>query len=336
MIASVDSLQHKVQRRLMLECFRAKSYLPHKIAVCGSYTTGNIGDRAIGEAILSALSDDGHTNQLYSHRLKAPSHKYRVLGGGGVIHDRQTDAMKRRLEYVSKGGVALGIGALPPITRAGADRISEALDTAALITTRDDRSKNILTDLTETSVSVTSCPAFTLDPPQLSRSEKTGVNFRPWFEEVPTELESYFGYPDVPLSRAKKEYLNNIRNIIDDVVNPVFIPFHYSDYKFAKKNLNVPVLDYQYSVSQTLRRVASTARMICTRYHSLVFSILTSTPSFAIGYAPKVRDLCERTDIPYTYPTEQSKVTFAIGNKKDTLRQQGFKNFELFYKSCFV
>lgn len=61
--------------------------LPHDISVQGSYTTGNIGDRAIGEIILKELTSHGFQTRIFNKGQSRSNANHKILGGGGVIHD---------------------------------------------------------------------------------------------------------------------------------------------------------------------------------------------------------------------------------------------------------
>jgi len=327
-LQKVEKVLFAVRRRVEYDKMRTKSLFPHEFAVCGSYSTGNLGDKAIGEAIQAGLQQAGRTCQLYSHRSDNPRGEYRILGGGGVLHDYQPEILERRLAYVRDGGVAIGVGALTISNEKYRTRIGEALDSAELVTVRDRYSKEILQPLTKTNIEVTACPAFTLEPSEAVPGYTTGVNFRPWFNQSQNFLSRYYNYSVDP-NEARDEYIKNISKILDEVNDPVFIPFDHDDYLFAKKYLDIPVLSYTYSVNKTLKRVNSVSQMICMRYHSLVFASICNVPSFVVRYAPKVDELVSIVDVPSTQPTEFQKPTFEEPNHVRELRKESNRNFEL-------
>ena len=133
-LEKIEKVSFAVRRRIEYDKMRTKSLLPHEYSVCGSYSTGNLGDKAIGEAIQAGLRKAGHTCRLYSHRSDNPRGEYRILGGGGVLHDYQPKILERRLAYVRDGGAAIGVGALTISNEKYRTRIGEALDSAALVT----------------------------------------------------------------------------------------------------------------------------------------------------------------------------------------------------------
>jgi len=325
---NIEQAVFALRRRFEYDKMRAKSLLPHKFAVCGSYSTGNVGDKAIGKSIQLSLNQSGYSSQLYSHRSEKPRGKYRLLGGGGVLHDYQPRILNRRLAYIRDGGGAIGIGALKVSNEKHRKQIGEALDSAALVTVRDDYSKNVLQPLTNTDIHVTACPAFTLKPPESELKYKTGVNFRPWFNQSGEFLSKYYGYSVNP-NDAFNEYIKNINAFLETIEDPIFIPFDHNDYLFAKKHLDIPVLKYVYSVEKTLKRVNSVSQMICMRYHSLIFASICNVPSFVIRYAPKVDELVDLIDVPSTTPTEFRNPDFKKPTNMKKLRKKAYENFEL-------
>ena len=323
-----------LQRRIQLEKMRLGSFIPHEFAICGSYSTGNVGDKAIGKAIKQQLKIRDSSSKLYSHRLDNPRGIYRILGGGGVLHDYQPEILKRRLKYVEEGGIALGVGALTISDPKHQKNVSQALDSAALVTVRDDYSKEILQPLTNTEIKVTACPAFTLNTTEQNEEYVTGVNFRPWFDQSSSFLETYYGYNINPAD-AQREYITTAKRIIEKVDDPVFIPFDHEDYWFAKDHFDIPIYNYRPSVKKTLKRVGSVRKMVCTRYHSLVFSALFGKPTFAVEYAPKVSELVEKLQIPSTKPTNVSVVSFSKPSKVGTLKSKSEDNFDLISESTY-
>jgi len=208
----IEKFELAIRRRVEYDKMRAKSLLPHEFAVCGSYSTGNVGDKAIGEAISNGLKHAGHSCQLYSHRSNNPRGEYRILGGGGVLHDYQPNVLERRLKYVRDGGAVIGVGALTISKEKYRTKVGAALDSAALVTVRDRYSKEILQPLTKTSIRVTACPAFMLKPPEKTSNYMTGVNFRPWFDQSQRFLSTYYDYSLEP-NKAREKYISNIKKI---------------------------------------------------------------------------------------------------------------------------
>ncbi|MDG5821295.1 polysaccharide pyruvyl transferase family protein [Natronococcus sp. A-GB7] len=312
--------------------------LPHEVGVQGSYSTGNIGDLAIGTAIRAWLNDEDITSRLYTKRMCSTSASTTILGGGGVIHDSPPSDLERRLSFLNENSVFLGVGANPISNEKSQQLLSEALDKANLITTRDQRSTDVLQRYTDSEVITTACPALTLQRPDAEIKYKTGINFRPGFFR-----EKYAEYhkdrlnlnesSSITLGELDEEYIKICQETIDQVADPVFIPFTIEDERFAREHLDIDVKRYEYSASKALKDVAEVKKMICTRYHSLVFSIICNIPSVAIAYAPKVEELAERAEIEYCYPSQDSgTLDFKQPSGRGEIIDRSKENFRLLRK----
>jgi polysaccharide pyruvyl transferase WcaK-like protein len=203
------------------------------------------------------------------------------------------------------------------------------------ITVRDEWSKANIEAVCNADVTVTACPVFLYENPQTETTGRTGVNFRPYFDEkedMPdTALEEYFGYDDT--EGATAAYIKNARDICQQVEKPVFIPFTPKDEEFAQKFLNIPVLDYEFSVEKTLIRVSKVDRMVATRYHSLIFAAICDKPVLPIAYEPKVEQVAERLDVSYYKPHKEVTVDFTPVSNVEEIRTAARKNFEIAFQA---
>ncbi|WP_411965801.1 polysaccharide pyruvyl transferase family protein [Haloferax sp. YSMS24] len=312
------------------KCQRISSHLPHNVGVQGSYWTTNIGDRAIGESIYQKLGGEQKDIRLFSNHIQRSNAAIHVLGGGGVMHDFYgVDHLRRRLDYVEDGGAIIGVGVPGVQSDTGKRLLSEGLSDVRLITVRDERSRNRLKPYYDGEIHLTACPALTLKNPSVPTTDKTGVSFRPWFDLDKETLKNYFGYNEkIQIEDAKEKYIENIRDICNSVRNPVFIPFHIDDERFAKRHLDIEVYPYVYSVEETLKRVSSVNRMVAMRYHALVFSIICRKPVLAIDYSPKVSSLASRVGVSSYRPHEYIPIEFEEISNRDKIRESSEKNFQ--------
>ena len=199
-----------------------------------------------------------------------------------------------------------------------------------LITVRDTISKKKLCEVTNTEVIVTADPAFVFDCPDTETSNMTGVNFRPWYDISKERLSYYFDYSnDICRTDAKQKYIENANRIINEVENPVFIPFHQTDVQFAKDNLEVDVLDYTGSVNKTLMYVSKMEKMVTTRFHSLVFAAICNKPSYVLSYAPKVGSLADRLNISHRSPHLIEPIKFECPSDVHIQKNLALENFNL-------
>jgi len=295
--------------------FKLKSYIYFNYAVSGAYWTGNIGDRAIAHSFKKEGANRGDKIGLFPSNVGKTNSDMHILGGGGILRDCREAAsgndpktLRTHLNWLSKAddSAIIGVGVPGFKTREGQELIRSILPNIDLITVRDRWSYDNLRDYYEGNIHVTACPAFMLPDPGLPSQGYTGVNFRPW-PNYPSDIMSYhFGFDNIDVDWAKKEYVDNIKKICSKVINPVFIPFGKEDEHFANDHLNIDVLPYEFSVEKTLNRVSRADKMVTMRYHSLIFSAISNTPILAIAYQPKVSQLASRLGIQSYNPHEEN------------------------------
>lgn len=310
----------------------------HDFGVQGSYETGNIGDRALGEIFKKEIQNRGRSVEIFNNNVESSNTPNRVLGGGGVLHDWYgTEHLKKRLTYVSGGekGFAIGVGVPGFQSPEAREIVSQILPDLDLITVRDEWSKSNIQSVCDADVTVTACPAFLYSDPQEPASERTGVNFRPYFGEKEdmsdSALKQYFGYED--LEGATSRYIKNAQQICKAVKNPVFIPFTPKDEEFAQQHLNVPIWPYKFSVKDTLKRVSNVDKMVATRYHSLVFAAICGKPVLPLAYEPKVEQIAERLEIPYYKPHKDIEIEFSIPSNVNKIQSDARRNFEMIFQA---
>lgn len=313
---------------------RVRRLTPHEIGIQGSYETGNIGDRALAEQFKLQFQRQGYQTRVFRKDTSYSNAPIRILGGGGVLHDWYgTDHLKKRLEYVNSGdtGLILGVGAPGFQSQEARLLASEVLPKMEEITVRDRWSKNNIEKVCDVDVTVTACPAFLYEDPEVETISKTGVNFRPYFnyknDMSGRVLKEYFGYDD--LEGATENYINNIRRICQKVDNPVFVPFTPRDEEFAEQHLDIPKFDYKPSVQTTLERVSSVERMVATRYHSLIFSAICGKPVLSIAYEPKVEEVCEKFAVPSYLPHKHIPIEFNEVSNVNQIRRDSRRNFQI-------
>ena len=326
------------KREIRNQWQRVRSVLPHDIGVQGSYHTGNIGDKALGRTFSGQLAAMGYRTRTFGQSIEHSRASVHVLGGGGVLHDWYgTDHLRHRLNFISEGGAAVGVGVPGFETEEGRDLVRSGLSDVELITVRDKWSRDRLASHYDGDIHVTACPTLIRNDPDVSSSGRTGVNFRRWFHLDPAVMSDYFEYDDVAdFGRARERYLANITRICEELDDPVFIPFHKRDETFAHEHLDIDVLPYEFSVKKTLERVSAVDRMVATRYHSLVFAVICETPTLAIAYEPKVSSLATRVDVPSYRPHASISVEFDPITNHDEVRRAAEENFRLLNDRCLT
>lgn len=325
------TLRQSVLSRLRKYSMYPKSVIPCEVAVQGAYNTGNIGDRIIGKTFDSELHQRGYRTFLFYRKQTNCNARHKVLGGGGLLNDWYSiESLENKFQFLSESGMIIGVGAPGVKTERGRELFREYLPKMDLITVRDEFSRQRIKEVCNVDVTVTACPSFINDAPEVEQINRTGVNFRPVFYLDSNTLSTYFGYEDgIDTDDAKNAYIQNIQQICEKVPNPVFIPFTYSDEKFAKKHLDIDVFDYRFSADRTLKKVQSVDRMVSTRYHSLIFALICNKPVMPIAYQPKVKELCERIGIRYYEPHKDISINFYDNYSIDRLKKLAMKNFDL-------
>lgn len=314
---------------------KVERIIPYDVGIQGSYETGNVGDRALGEIFEKRISGWGYRTSIFSHKTDYSNAKYKILGGGGVLHDWYgTDHLKARLKYVCSGkhGFILGIGVPGFQTDRGKELIRRNLPQIDLITVRDEWSKHNLREVYDIDCAITACPTFCYENPEYENIRRTGVNFRPFFQEdniTENVLENYFDYDSIDITKAKNGYIENAQFICDQLERPIFIPFHKNDIRFARNFLDIEIAGDKLSVKDTLRKVSCVDKMVATRYHSLIFAAICRKDVLVIAYEPKVGELADRLGVPSYLPHVNIQVEFSPVSNVDLLANEAQENFNL-------
>lgn len=307
------------------------------IHVIGSYATGNVGDLAIGKSIVDNLHSHGIEAGFFSRKVRLPAGPVRVLGGGGVIHSYREKKVRRDLKLLTGDSMIIGVGVSPVSDEVLKNQIRQTVERLPVVTVRDERSKEALEDIVDQPVPALACPAFLLDVPEKETEGYTGISLRSLPLKALSDttkkeelLQKHLGYKkDIQPEEIRKRFRQNIERVGDKFSNLEHIPFHHFDAEFIKKYNGIDGFEFEYSVESALSRVANANRMICMRYHSLVFSILCNKPSIAIAYAPKVACLAERAGIPYYKPYERIEFEFQRPTNRDAIISDAALNIDL-------
>lgn len=324
------------------------------VIIQGSYETGNVGDLAIGKAIKSFLYKNFNISSNltgYYYPLQNFKKYYlHIIGGGGIIHDYyEGNIRKRVLPFgTAKKNVVLGVGVKGFNTKYGKKLVSK-LNVADLITVRDKLSKEKLSAYIDNKkIYVTACPAFLLEANKTKNDLteenynklKCGISLRDWFFNK-KYVKNY-----VDLNKQKNRYLQFVYknlNSLQKKYDLFFIPFTPNDYHFALKHLkgkfdiNIKALQ---SPQMTLNTINLVDKMICMRYHSLVFSLITKKPMFVISYADKTYSIAKEFNIPYIDIEKikgYEKIEFYNNNNRireinKIMKKRANKNFYLLKK----
>jgi polysaccharide pyruvyl transferase WcaK-like protein len=196
------------------------------------------------------------------------------------------------------------------------------------ITVRDYNSKERLDKYINKEITVTACPAFLLRSNTESiinnymkkDNERIGINLIPYSllgtrKENSEKIKRY--------KKITKEIREFIRNSNAEFY---FIPYTIYDTLSLREilsNLGVILLLLQ-DPKSTLHTISKMDKMITTRYHSLIFSVLSNKPVFSIGYADKVINLAYLLKFEHFYNLQSkrnsSKINFNSANSYKSVK----------------
>jgi polysaccharide pyruvyl transferase WcaK-like protein len=282
-----------------------------EVAIQGAYGGSNIGDLVLGEVIKSKIKKQGCRAKLFGHpHTNFSRWDYLVIGGGGILYQDGENNLEYRMkaaESVDNFSVH-GVGA-PILTEMSKDYL-EVLEHAHKVSVRDEFSKKKLGKFIDSEIKVTADPVFALADNFVSKRDDSnivGVNLRPI---APGCIRSFNGYNGCEnylnsYDNIETNYIEYCRSLWDNLNQKfdqvVFLAFDPKDADFARcigiedEKIRSPLepraeIDY---ISENINKI------VTTRYHALIFSLITGTDVKIISYAPKVSSLAERIGIPY-------------------------------------
>ncbi|MGW5559855.1 polysaccharide pyruvyl transferase family protein [Micromonospora sp. NPDC003944] len=308
------------------------------IGVLGSYGGRNLGDEAILTGLLTDLRtqepnariivfsrNPEHTRAAHPHVEAVPWEGVSrtdsalvlaqldllILGGGGILYDREARRYLRVVRVAQERGLplityAVGVGPLSEAVDTG--MVRETLSSATQVTVRDQESRMVLEEAGLLNpITVTADPAFLLQP-----------------EEFPAHLLAEEGVPVgqrlVGISvrepgRAAERldvdgYHRLLAQIGDFLVHRIdacvlFVPMERDDIRHAHGVLSHMVaadrgriLHGTYSPQQVLGLMRHFDLAVGMRLHFLIFAAMVGTPFLPLPYAGKVFDLAQRLGVP--------------------------------------
>lgn len=303
-----------------------------RIGISGSYGGMNLGDEAILEGILRRLRatvsaeitvftrnpDDTLSRHDVERAVPVRELNRReiapeierldllVLGGGGILYDRDAETYLREVFLAHDFGVPVVVYAISagPLGTSSARRaVRDALNAAAVVTVRDKQGYRLLEDVgVSNEIHLTADPAFLIEPEELSedalRSE--GV-------ELDRHLVGFSvrepgpAAPDID----PEEYYALLANAADFMVerydaDVVFVPMEKADVQHShavvahmQNSERAEILRRRYSPRQVLHLMGRLDLAVGMRLHFLIFAALQGTPCVALPYASKVSGLLE-------------------------------------------
>jgi polysaccharide pyruvyl transferase CsaB len=229
-----------------------------------------------------------------------------ILGGGGILYDRDAEAYLREVFLAHELGVPVvvyAISAGPLETAAARQKVQAALNACAIVTVRDRQGYRLLEDVGVThEIHLTADPAFLIQPeaPSVDLLKAEGVEFDRHLVGFSVR-EPGPAAPDI----ATDDYYALLANAADFVVerldaDVVFVPMEKFDVQHShgvvahmKNSERAEVLRRRYSPGQILDLMGRFEFAVGMRLHFLIFAALRGTPFTALPYASKVSGLLE-------------------------------------------
>jgi polysaccharide pyruvyl transferase WcaK-like protein len=242
-----------------------------------------------------------------------------VLGGGGFLSDWQPEvpfqwlSQARIAKLFGKETMLYGIGAGPFKTKQGQRFTKKYIDKYIdSITVRDIYSYSALINdvgIKEDKVRITNDPAFSLtiqNNLDIRRKNVIGINFVELFK-----FRSFTGG-----EKKFQRYVVDLKEIIRIVqmtfpeCDLEFVPLFKKDIDFFMEyfsaefpTINIINID---SYTELVNRLYSYKLFVGTRFHSIVFAIMTKTPLVGIVYHPKSLAVCNNFEIDYSVISDGS------------------------------
>lgn len=309
-----------------------------RIGISGSYGGMNVGDEAILEAILSRLRTslsadvtvfsmnpaDTLARHSVQHAVNPRSLTRKevaplvrdldllILGGGGILYDRDAPAYLREVNLANELGVPVllyAISAGPLTTEAARRAVREALNASptTLITVRDREASRLLDDVgVANEVHLTADPAFLLESEPLSDRalEAEGVDLSRALVGFSVR-EPGPAAPDID----PDDYHELLANAADFVIERfdsevVFVPMEKIDVRHShavvahmRNSERAEILRRRYSPGQILDLMGRFEFAVGMRLHFLIFAATRGTAFTALPYASKVSGLLQELDM---------------------------------------
>lgn len=313
-----------------------KSNQPFRIGISGSYGGMNLGDEAILDGIVTQLRESVPAeitvfslcpeDTMSRHRVEraVPVRNLTrresaaeiarldlfILGGGGILYDRDAAVYLREVFIAQELGVPVAIYAVSagPLTDPSARQaVRAALNAADIVTVRDKQGYRLLED-----VGVDREIHLTADPALLLREEPvTADAIRAEGVELERHLVGFSVREPGPAAPHidPEEYYLLLANAADFVVerldaDVVFVSMERTDVQHShavvarmKNAERAEVLRRRYTPQQILGLVGHLEFAVGMRLHFLIFSALRETPFVALPYASKITGFIEDLEV---------------------------------------
>ncbi len=309
-----------------------------KIGISGSYGGLNLGDEAILQSIIAQLRQSVEAEiTVFTRNAQDTQTRHKVervvevraltrmeitpeiqrlnlliLGGGGILFDKEVDIFLRELEIAYQNNVpsmVYGVGAGPLNTENSRKKVKDALNNVNVITVREREAKKILEDIgIQREITVTADPAFLLNSEPLPENALqleqvhgeralVGISVREPGPAAPDIDPNFYHFllanaADFVISRLDADVIFVPMEQVYDTQNS------HAVISRMLRPQHAWVLKGQYSAPQLLTLMKHFTFNIGMRLHFLIFSALQGVPFVALPYASKVSGLLDNLQVP--------------------------------------
>jgi polysaccharide pyruvyl transferase CsaB len=312
---------------------------PYRVGISGSYGGLNLGDEAILESIVRQLRasipaeitvftrdvDDTLRRHDVDHavpirgmtreeaRAEIEKLDLLILGGGGILYDRDTELYLREVALAHEAQVPVvvyAISAGPLNDPNNRKLIAKHLNRAAAISVRDRQAMKLLEEAgVEREIVLTADPALLLEPDPIPADALTREGLDTQHRLVGFSVrEPGPAAPDIDM----EHYHALLANTADFMVarldaNVVFVPLELKKQDVQQSHAVVARMQYaqratvlkgKYTSPQMLALMGRFQFCVGMRLHFLIFAALQGVPFVALPYASKVEGFLQDLDMP--------------------------------------
>jgi polysaccharide pyruvyl transferase CsaB len=309
-----------------------------RVGISGSYGGLNLGDEAILHVIIRRLRESMPAEiTVFSRNPEDTSQRHQVeravpvrdlsrdeareevkrldlliLGGGGILFDREIEIYLREVALAHEVGVPVMVYAVSagPLDDADARKLVRThLNKAAAITVRDRHGRRVLEEVgIQKEIRITADPALLLEPEPLPEDalKREGLDEKRRIVGFSVR-EPGAAAPDIDVNHYHALLANAADFMVDRYdADIVFVPMErqmmdprqshavVSQMYYARR---AAVLKGEYSAGQILSLIGHFDLAVGMRLHFLIFAAIQGVPFVALPYASKVKGFLEDLQI---------------------------------------
>ncbi len=240
-----------------------------------------------------------------------------LLGGGGILYDREASSYLRLVRFAQDAGVATAtyaVGAGPLERPADRESIATVLNKMQLVTVREKAAKRLLEESgVKCDISVTADPALLLEPEPFTQRMLEREGLSEGQRLIGMSVREAGGAMSEMQAGEYHALLANAADFMADRFDArvVFVPLERKDVREAHRvigRMALPehawVLKRSYGPRQLRGLMEHLDMAVGMRLHFLLFAVTAGVPVAALPYATKVRDFLASLDVPSPDPEQ--------------------------------